>query len=237
MPLRSNLFRGDARLEACLIVDSAHVTLGAVGDHVNKIQTALEILGETGIAAGEIVTRRYGATTAAAVLRFKKPRNIVNRAYQSQADDIVGKMTIAALDDEMLAKELLGGLVGIAGTFPAFVGLLGFGVVKPSAGEAVISVTDGLADTWARQYIARQPQRRRGVLIAANPSLATVVADIKRAIGLAGAGGVVIFNDGHGSAGASGNPLEGSVDLAPAKKMRLGGANTNTPGRLRQRLL
>ncbi len=40
-----------------------------------------------------------------AVLAYKKARNIINAAYQVQADDIVGKMTIKSLDDEMLALQ------------------------------------------------------------------------------------------------------------------------------------
>jgi hypothetical protein len=39
------------------------------------------------------------------VLAYKKKRNIINRSYQTQADNIVGKMTIAALDKEVFAKE------------------------------------------------------------------------------------------------------------------------------------
>jgi hypothetical protein len=41
MPLQSKLFRGDRALEACLVNDSAHITEGAAGGHVGKIQTAL----------------------------------------------------------------------------------------------------------------------------------------------------------------------------------------------------
>lgn len=33
-----------AKLEACLVKDSAHITPGARGDHVKKIQTALNRL-------------------------------------------------------------------------------------------------------------------------------------------------------------------------------------------------
>ena len=35
----------------------------------------------------------------------KKRRQIINRAYQQQADNIVGKLTIKALDDELLVAE------------------------------------------------------------------------------------------------------------------------------------
>jgi hypothetical protein len=38
-------------------------------------------------------------------LSYKKKRNIINRSYQTQADNIVGKMTIASLDNEMMARE------------------------------------------------------------------------------------------------------------------------------------
>ncbi|MBV8967659.1 MAG: hypothetical protein JO331_01175 [Verrucomicrobia bacterium] len=100
--LRSKLFRGDQRLEACLVDNASHITPGAVGDHVTKIQTALTLLGEPNIAASEIATKTYGPSTAAAVLAYKTKRNIINRSYQVQADNIVGKMTISALDKELL---------------------------------------------------------------------------------------------------------------------------------------
>jgi hypothetical protein len=105
MPLQSNLFRSDQKLQACLLHDSAHVTPGSVGDHVNKIQTALMILDKLDIEPSERSAKRYGPSTAAAVLSYKKKRNIINRSYQTQADNIVGKMTIASLDNEMMARE------------------------------------------------------------------------------------------------------------------------------------
>jgi len=105
MALQSQLFHGDSKLEACLIQDSAHVTKGAVGDHVAKIQLALGVLGDLRIAENEVSAQTYGPSTAAAVLAFKTQRNIVNRSYQTTADDIVGRMTIAALDREMFDEE------------------------------------------------------------------------------------------------------------------------------------
>ena len=57
------------------------------------------------IDAGELSAKQYGSSTAAAVLEFKPERNIINRSYQTQADDIVGKMTIAELDREMAKLE------------------------------------------------------------------------------------------------------------------------------------
>ena len=105
MALRSQLFQGDGRLEACLVQDSAHVAQGAAGDHVGKIQTALSTLDNSAIDAGEASAQFYGQSTASAVLTFKTRRDIVNRSYQSTADNIVGKMTIAALDSEMFEAE------------------------------------------------------------------------------------------------------------------------------------
>lgn len=105
MSLSSNLFRGNAALEACAVKDSAHVTAGAIGEHVARIQFALSSLDGAKIDRAEITTRRYGKSTAAAVLAYKKKRKIINPSYQTAADDIVGKMTIAALDQEMKRKE------------------------------------------------------------------------------------------------------------------------------------
>ncbi len=106
MPLRSKLFRDDNILERCLVLDAAHVLPGAVGDHVSKLHTALFAIDNIQIASLELSARRYGPATAAAVLAYKRQRGIINRAYQTQADDIVGKMTIASLDVEMRRVEV-----------------------------------------------------------------------------------------------------------------------------------
>ena len=97
--------RNDAKLEACLIHDTAHIVSGTAGDHVAKIQTAVSRLDGYSIAFDEIRKSSYGKSTAAAFLAYKKKRNIINRSYQNQADNIVGKMTIAALDDELVRLE------------------------------------------------------------------------------------------------------------------------------------
>jgi len=101
MPLSSQLFRGDVALEAAANVDSAHITQGARGPHVGKIQTALNVLDSAGLGVDGI----YGPGTATAVLNYKTKRSIINRSVQSSADNIVGKMTMAKLDEEMLAQE------------------------------------------------------------------------------------------------------------------------------------
>jgi hypothetical protein len=62
VPLFSRLLQGDAKLESCLIKDASHVTKGASGDHVGKIQTALIIVDNAQINKAELrgaVVRRF----------------------------------------------------------------------------------------------------------------------------------------------------------------------------------
>jgi peptidoglycan hydrolase-like protein with peptidoglycan-binding domain len=88
-------------LEAAAQRDSAHVLPGSRGPHVGKIQQALMDLDGAKLARDD----SYGPATAAAVLAYKQKRNIINSAYQTKADNIVGKMTVASLDREMFARE------------------------------------------------------------------------------------------------------------------------------------
>jgi hypothetical protein len=97
MPLQSNLFGGDAKLEAAAVSDAAHITQGASGDHVRKIQLALNQIEDRGLD----IDGQYGPATAAAVLAYKQKRKIINTSYQAEADNIVGRMTIARLDSEL----------------------------------------------------------------------------------------------------------------------------------------
>jgi hypothetical protein len=98
MSLRSPLFRGDPKLESAAVSNSAHILPGAVGEHVSKIQRALNILDGANLSEDGV----YNTATASAVLRYKQKRNIINRSYQTQADNIVGILTMTALDSEML---------------------------------------------------------------------------------------------------------------------------------------
>ena len=99
--LNSKLFRDDAKLKAAAVSNSAHVVPGAKGDHVRKIQIALNQLDNAGLDPDG----SYGQATAKAVLAFKKKRGTINRSYQTEADNIVGIMTMAALDTEMAATD------------------------------------------------------------------------------------------------------------------------------------
>ena len=107
MPLRSEFFRSDVRLEGAASRDSAHVIPGARGPHVEKIQLALMLLDDARIATAELAADAYGPTTAAAVLAYKRRRRIVNERYQIMPDSIVGRLTMAALDREMMGRQVV----------------------------------------------------------------------------------------------------------------------------------
>jgi hypothetical protein len=58
----------------------------------------------------EASAKNYGIATTKAVLSYKTKRKIINRSYQSSPNNIVGKMTIAALDRDMIDYERAHGL-------------------------------------------------------------------------------------------------------------------------------
>src|SRR4030095_3974203 len=84
---------------------AAQVTPGAAGEHVSKIQSALIQLDHATISSAELSAKKSVPSPAGAVLAFKQKRRIINFSYQTQADNIVGKMTVAALDRELAAAE------------------------------------------------------------------------------------------------------------------------------------
>src|SRR5436309_673678 len=104
--LRSDEFKDDPKLGACATNPSAHLLVGTrPGPHILKIQLALERLRPTGpaISAAEKSAMSYGPTTANAVLNYKKTHvpPIINFSYQRAPDEIVGQMTIKAMDDDL----------------------------------------------------------------------------------------------------------------------------------------
>jgi len=101
MALKSQLLSGDPKLEAASNFDGSHITPGSVGEHVRKIQLALIQLDGAQIEADG----NYGPKTANAVLAYKQKRDIVNRSRQTVADNIVGIMTMASLDSEIVNEE------------------------------------------------------------------------------------------------------------------------------------
>lgn len=112
MTLRSRTFSGEPALEAALVRDNAHIVRGARGEHVARIQAVVMFLDGSTIDPAEIKAKLYGPSTARAVQDYKRARNIVNHSYQNSADDIVGKMTIKALDDELMTRQVDHGPAG-----------------------------------------------------------------------------------------------------------------------------
>lgn len=103
--LESKLLSGNQRLRDCEIKDPSHVVPGERGRHVGLIQQALILIDKAVIAQGELTSESYGPSTAKAVLNYKTARSIINRSYQQSADNIVGKLTIKRLDEDMLKLE------------------------------------------------------------------------------------------------------------------------------------
>ncbi|WP_040779652.1 peptidoglycan-binding domain-containing protein [Nocardia pneumoniae] len=92
----------DQQLENCLVSDPAHIGEGinAVGEHVRRIQIALNEVDDAGLEVDGI----YGEDTGDAVEDYKNVRHILAPG-QTQADRIVGKRTIKTLDEEVFEFE------------------------------------------------------------------------------------------------------------------------------------
>src|SRR5688572_8065414 len=99
MPLTSILFKNCRELQACAIDHAAHLVPGARGEPVARIQKALNLLDDANLDFDGV----YGPATAAAVLAYKTKRRIINAAYQTAPDNIVGVMTITTMDGELNA--------------------------------------------------------------------------------------------------------------------------------------
>jgi len=143
MALFSSILRNDPRLQACQTKDASHLTEGTTGPHVKRVQTALFVLDGLKVDREEERSQRYGKSTASAVLQFKTKRHIINHKYQSRPDNIVGKMTIAALDAELWRKEAQRELTTdscLCGNDPRSAGVGGQAVLSAASSFATASV-------------------------------------------------------------------------------------------------
>jgi hypothetical protein len=206
MALRSLWFKGNNRLQQCLISDLSHVKRGDQGEHVLLIQEALTMLDNARLDQAELRSCRYGSSTASAVKAYKTKRAIINYSYQTSPDDIVGRMTMQALDEEMLAQQqhlLL--------------------AVKISAPKAmVVSEPSGNWQTWGNQFVKADPTQRALVTVPTGASPSSAASIIASATAAAGSGGLVILSVGHGETiGLE----DGVFDLAPGGTFRVGGRN------------
>ena len=139
-------------------------------------------------------------TTASAVLRYKTERQIVNRAYQTQPDNIVGKMTMKSLDQEIAAladsqrdSQIAAGILRILErldrtllSYPtALTPRLRFNVERIRLQAIVVAHFDPLTDAdvlattfrGERDMDANAPKRRPQVIVfAAAPVIAAGAA-------------------------------------------------------------
>jgi hypothetical protein len=119
------------RLNECLASDPFHITPGQKGDHVRAIQDALEAIRKryTDLGLPEIddTPGDYGSGTIAAVLYYKRRFDI--RRTGQPLDDIVGRMTISKIDDDLLYGPKPGPSPPVPPPAPAPPTILGFGGV------------------------------------------------------------------------------------------------------------
>jgi len=89
-------------LERCALSNPDHIPPGSVGDHVKRIQIALNQVSNVFLAIDGI----YGPKTANAVVVFKEDQTPpLRQPGQPIADNIVGIRTIQALDEQMFKLE------------------------------------------------------------------------------------------------------------------------------------
>ncbi|MGL4552834.1 MAG: peptidoglycan-binding domain-containing protein [Gemmataceae bacterium] len=106
MPLTSDHFAKQPKLEGALVADSQHIGPGAADDankHVTKLQEALERIVQVDLSAER---GRFGPRTTEAVKDFKNTRTPpLHQPWQKTADEFVGKRTMFALDAIMKERE------------------------------------------------------------------------------------------------------------------------------------
>jgi hypothetical protein len=230
MALNSLWFSGNDRLRLCSSSDAAHVKSGDRGDHVVLIQGALAIVDGLAVDASENATACYGPSTAAAVLAYKTRRNIVNRSYETTPDDIVGRMTIAALDDDIRLREAAQfQLAGAA--LPFARGLFFAGRATTTVRGVVVTETNSPWFTWAKTFSTTFRSIGADMVTVPNSAHPAVAADrLKQAATLAGTGGFLILSVGHGGHGETNREDEGFFDFAPGGTFRIAGRNAVLPG-------
>lgn len=99
------------RLDECLRIDFKHILPkskgGNSGTHVAAIQNALMSIRkkspDLGLPAITDANGDYGPSTVAAVLKYKMANGIQRRGQPM--DDIVGRMTISRIDDELMNRR------------------------------------------------------------------------------------------------------------------------------------
>ncbi len=153
--LKSKLFSKpleDDRLERCLVDDGAHVQAGDKGEFVLKIQIVLDTM--LGTELRKLEPEVYGPATARAVQDYKNSKTPkILQPWQTTADPVVGRRTIASLDQDMLEFEsrLRGGGLEIPKD------------KKPNSGSSLAHTDVGLALTKVRAAVAKLQAYQRAL--------------------------------------------------------------------------
>ena len=230
MALTSMRFAFDERLQQ---VSENNPTMkhGERGDPVASVQGALVDLGYSMPVTTNKGRRQpdgiFGPETESVVRQYQRDEGL-------DSDGIVGRFTMASLDDAMRAQEA--GLVSGAGFAGSFLGNL---VKAPASLKkfSFVIVTESNAPWvhWARNI--KKTLGKIGadtVEIPNGASISMVVNALKLGAQKAGPRGVLVLSAGHGAVVAENNRIlndeEGFFDLGPKGSFPLGGQNALLPG-------
>lgn len=89
--------------------------------------------------------------------------------------------------------------------------------------DVLFSVAADGWDQWGLQFVKRQPLGRVQHTIGRKPTVEQTKAALRKAISVAGPGGRVIINVGHGSGGGDLDTNQGSFELAPGATLKIVG--------------
>jgi hypothetical protein len=230
MALKSMRFAFDKRLEQ-VSQNNPTMKYGERGDAVASVQGALVDLGYsmpvTTSGGRNSPDGIFGAETERVVRQYQRDEGL-------DADGIVGRFTIAALDDAMCAQEE--GLVSNSGFAGPFLG----NMIKAPAAKKIIKwvIATEMADpwhAWAKNIAKMLKSAGASMVEIPNGAGISMVANkLKQAATQAGPGGVVVLSAGHGGVVAENgrvlNDEEGFFDLGPSGVFPLGGRNAVLPG-------
>jgi peptidoglycan hydrolase-like protein with peptidoglycan-binding domain len=226
MALTSMRFAFDARLQQ-VSENNPTMKRDERGDPVATVQSALVDLGYKMPVTTHNGRRHpdgiFGPETEGVVRHYQRDKRL-------DADGIVGRHTIAALDDDMSTDEA--SLVSSSG----FAGPLLGNVIKAPASKkkinfVIVTETSGSFFDWAKNIKKTLGSIGADLVEIPNGSTAaTVTSRLKLAAQKAGPRGILVMSVGHGAIINTLSDEEGFFDLGPAGSFRLGGRNAMLPG-------
>ncbi len=226
MALNSMRFAFDARLQQ-VSENNPTMKRGERGEPVATVQGALVDLGYKMPVTTNNGRRQpdgiFGAETEGVVRQYQRDKRL-------DPDGIVGRHTLAALDDDMATEESL----TVASSGPAG-SLLGSVIKAPASKKkinfVIVTETSGNFFTWAKNIKKTLGSIGADIVEIPNGSTATTVTSrLKLAAQKAGPRGILVLSVGHGVIIGDLSDEEGFFDLGPAGSFRLGGQNAMLPG-------